>query len=155
MKKLWLLIGMLTPVAVMAAVIHGRDYGTSNDYPLNVNSSGQVELTLLAGEDQTNDVIKVEQQNSYCAGIVADGSCKASAGFLHTITCAGDDAAATAGSLAIRDATSAGTGTIIQNVNFAAAYFAPVTMTFDVTFATGLYLDFTTTGDVECSASYR
>ena len=111
--------------------------------------------SLLAGEDQTNDVLKTEQQFSYCAGIVADGSCKASAGFLHTVTCASDDAAATAGSVAIRDATSAGTGTIIQNINFAAAFFPPVTMTFDVVFSTGLYLDFTTTADVECSASYR
>lgn len=139
--------------AAMAALIHGKN--SSNGDEVYRSTSGQMTITELAGEDATADVIKVEHQYSYCAGIVADGSCKASAGFLHTVTCAGDDAAATAGSLAIRDATSAGSGTIIQNVNFAAAYFAPVTMTFDVIFSTGLYLDFTTTGDVECSASYR
>lgn len=142
------------PCIAMAALIHGRD-SSGDDWPFNANSSGQASISLLAGEDQTNGVMKTEQQFSYCAGIVADGSCKASAGFLHTVTCAGNDAAATAGSLAIRDSTSAGAGTIIQNVNFAAAYFAPVTMTFDVVFSTGLYLDFTTTADVACSASYR
>lgn len=154
MKKLAFLL-LLLPLPALADVVHGRDYGTRNDYPLNVNSSGQIETTLLAGEDQTNDVMKVEGQFSYCAGIVADGECGSGAGFVHTVTCAGDDAAATAGSLAIRDSTSAGAGTIIQNVNFAAAYFPPVTMTFDAVLSTGLYLDFTDTADVECSASYR
>jgi len=110
---------------------------------------------LLAGEDQINGVMKTEQQFSYCAGIVADGQCGSPAGFLHSVTCASDDPAATAGSMAIRDATAASTGTIIQNVNFAAAFLAPVTMIFDVVLTTGLYLDFTTTADVECSASYR
>ena len=154
MNKLAWLIALI-PVSVMAAVIHGRDYGTTNDYPVEVNSSGQIAIQLLAGEDQTNDVMKTEQQFSYCAGIVADGECGSGANFLHTVTCAGDDAAATAGSMAIRDSTSAGAGTIIQNVNFAAAYFPPVTMVFDVALSNGLYLDFTTTADVECSASYR
>ena len=147
MKK-WLLIGFLIPVVAYGATVSYFGAGSADQLGVSL-------ATLIAGEDQTNNVLRTEQQFSYCAGIVADGSCKASAGFLHTVTCAGDDAAATAGSLAIRDATSAGAGTIIQNVNFAAAYFAPVTMTFDVAFTTGLYLDFTTTADVECSASYR
>lgn len=129
--------------------------GYSGKYSLRVNSSGQVTQTLQAGEDQTNNVMRVEGQFSYCAGRVADGQCGSPAGFLHSVTCAGDDAAATAGSMAIRDATAAGAGTIIQNVNFAGAYFAPVTMIFDIVLTTGLYLDFTTTADVECSASYR
>jgi hypothetical protein len=139
-----------------ADLIHGKDYQSPNgDQVVRVNSSGQITQTLQAGEDQTNGVMKTEQQFSYCAGIVADGQCGSPARFLHSVTCAGDDPAATAGSMAIRDATAAGAGTIIQNVNFAGAYFAPVTMIFDIVLTTGLYLDFTTTADVECSASYR
>lgn len=88
-------------------------------------------------------------------GVVVDTLVKTGAGVLHSVTCAGDDAAATAGAVAIRDGVAAAGGTVIQNVNFAAAYFPPVTLIFDVRFSTGLYLDFTTTGDVACSVSYR
>lgn len=83
-----------------------------------------------------------------------DASVKTGAGFLHTVTCA-SDAAATAGTLSIRDGIAAGGGTIIATIEFIVAYFPPVTMTFDVAFGSGLYLDFTTTGDVSCTASYR
>lgn len=85
---------------------------------------------------------------------VADASIKSGSGFLHTVTCS-SDAAATAGTLDIRDAIAAGAGTIIGTITFIAAYFPPVTLTYDVGFGTGLYLDFTTTGDVSCTATYR
>lgn len=84
----------------------------------------------------------------------ADAVIKTTPGLLHTVTCS-SDAAATAGSLDIRDATAAGGGTIIATITFIAAYFPPVTMTFDILFTTGLTLDFTTTADVSCTASYR
>ena len=84
----------------------------------------------------------------------ADTLVKTGAGMVHTLTCA-SDAVATAGTLAIRDAVSAGTGTIMQQIEFVAAYLAPVTLTLDQEFATGLYLDNTTTADVHCSVSYR
>ena len=84
----------------------------------------------------------------------ADALIKTGAGMVHTVTCA-SDAAATAGTLAIRDAVSAGTGTILLQIEFVVAFFPPVTMILDQEFATGLYLDFTTTADVHCSASYK
>ncbi len=84
----------------------------------------------------------------------ADALIKTGAGMVHTVTCA-SDAAATAGTLAIRDAVSAGGGSILLQIEFVAAFFPPVTMTLDQEFATGLYLDFTTTADVHCSASYK
>lgn len=96
----------------------------------------------------------VELQYKAQAGVVADTLVKSGAGVLHTLTCA-SDAAATAGTLAVRDATSAGAGTILMQLEFTAAYFTPVTLTFDYAFSTGLYLDYTTTGDVMCSVSYR
>jgi len=161
MKKLLICLLAMPFGAYAAELVLGLP--SANDNPgwgngqnaLNLNASGQITQTLQAHEDQTNSVGRFEQQFSYCAGIVADGQCGNPARFLHTVTCASDDPSATAGSMAIRDATAAGAGTIIQNVNFAAAYFAPVTMIFDIALTTGLYLDFTTTADVECSASYR
>ena len=111
--------------------------------------------TLISGEDQTNNVLRVEQQFSYCADKTADASCKASAGFVHSISCAGTDAAATAGDVALRDATSAGTGTIVKQIAFAAAFQQPFTLMINAPFSTGIYLDFTTTADVACEVSYR
>jgi len=84
----------------------------------------------------------------------ADALIKTGAGMVHTVTCA-SDAAATAGTVAIRDAVAAGAGTVMQQITFVAAYFPPVTITLDQEFATGLYFDFTTTADVDCSASYK
>lgn len=80
---------------------------------------------------------------------------KTGSGILHTVVCASADAAATAGSVAIRDGIAAGGGTVIATIAFAAAFLAPATATFDVIFGTGLYLDFTTTADVSCTATYR
>jgi hypothetical protein len=149
-RSRYFLLGLMFAVSFSstAAIVSWFGAGSADDIGVGL-------VNLLAGEDQTNSVMKTEQQFSYCAGIVADGQCGSPATFLHTVTCASDDLVATAGSLAIRDATAAGAGTIIQNVNFAVALLAPVTMTFDVVLTTGLYLDFTTTADVECSASYR
>jgi len=109
--------------------------------------------TLLSGEDQTNNVMRVEGQFSYSGPQTADAQIKASAGFLHTLTC-NSDAAATAGSLDIYDNT-AGSGTKIHSITFGTGFYPPATMIFDVAFSTGLYLDFTTTADVTCTASYR
>lgn len=110
--------------------------------------------TLLAGEDQTNNVLRVEGQFSRQSDVTSDTLVKTGSGLLHTLTCA-SDAAATAGTLAVRDSTTAGAGTIMQQLEFVASYFPPVTLTFDYAFTTGLYLDFTTTADVHCSVSYR
>lgn len=41
--------------------VHGEDYSTGAEYALKVNSSGQIEINLLSGEDQTNSVFVVEQ----------------------------------------------------------------------------------------------
>lgn len=112
-------------------------------------------FTLIACEDQTNNVCRVEHQYTKFEAVAVDTLVKSGAGFVHTITCAGTDAAATAGDLAIRDGTAAGGGTVILRVGVAAAFFAPVTLILDVSFTTGLYLDFTTTSDVNCAASYR
>lgn len=85
---------------------------------------------------------------------LADALVKTGAGVVHTLTCA-SDAAATAGQLAVRDGTSAGGGTLIQQLEFVAAYYPASTQILDQPFVTGLFLDYTTTGDVHCSVSYR
>lgn len=149
LMALFLCLNVHADGVVMLAKPDGTPYGTlNNGLPVSLSST-------ISGEDQTNNVIKVEQQFSYCANKTADAQCGASGKrFVHTLTCAGNDAAATAGSVALSDATAAGSGNVLV-IGFAAAYFAPVTVTIDATFTTGIYLDFTTTADVSCTVSYR
>jgi hypothetical protein len=108
--------------------------------------------TLIAGEDLTANVLKVEQRFSY-TNVVADAAIKSGAGFLHSVTMT-SDAAATAGTLILYDNT-AESGTVIHTFTFEAAYATSRTIILDVSFATGLYAGFTTTGDVSTTFSYR
>lgn len=158
MKNLLLLL--LFPFAAIAEPIdasraHGiAGINLSGQKELYGVTSNQMTITLLSGEDTTNGVFKVEHQYSYVAGATGDTSVKASAGFLHAVTC-GSDAAATAGTLAIRDATAAGAGTVVFLWTFTTTEVQPRTIFIDAVFATGIYLDFTTTADVTCTVSYR
>ena len=116
---------------------------------------GFVLVNLIKGEDETNNVMRTETQMSYCANKTADAQCGASGTrFVHTLTCASNDAAATAGSVALSDATAAGSGNVLV-IGFPAAYVPAATVIIDATFTTGIYLDFTTTADVSCTVSYR
>jgi hypothetical protein len=109
--------------------------------------------TQLAGEDLTNNVLKVEGQFSgtICA---ADTQIKATAGFLHTVTISCGDAAPTAGSLIIYDNT-AESGTQVFNCTFTTTPFVPFTLIFDRVMATGIYAGFTTTADVNVEITFR
>lgn len=109
--------------------------------------------TTLSGEDQTNDVMKVEGQFSYKNIPHADTQVKASAGFVHTVTC-GSDAAATAGTIILYDNT-AESGTVVYTWTFPAANVPTATVVLDVVMTTGIYMGYTTTGDVDCVVSYR
>lgn len=114
-----------------------------------VTSSG----TLHAGEDLAADVTKTEQRFSFTR-LAADGQVKAGAGFLHTLTFACADAAPTAGSIIVYDSLTE-TGTVIYSETFDTTAFRGYSVVLDVSFSTGLYIGFTTTADVGCTASYR
>lgn len=109
--------------------------------------------TKLAGEDLTNDVLKTEQRYSFTR-LAADGQVKAGAGFLHTLTFACADAAPTAGSIIVYDSLSE-TGTVIYSETFDTTAFRGFSVVLDVSFSTGLYIGFTTTADIGCTASWR
>ena len=110
---------------------------------------------LISGEDQTNNVLRVEGQFSYSGNKTADTQVKASAGYVHNLVCIGTDAAATAGTIILYDNT-AESGTVVMSWAVqAAAYAQPVVFPLDVVMTTGIYLGFTTTADVTCTVSYR
>lgn len=126
----------------------------NEDIQLDVNGNVKSVLaTTIAGEDLTNDVLKVEQRYTY-AYVTADALVKTGAGFLHTLTFSPTDAAATAGTIFVYDKTSEATPTIFS-YTIPAAALVPVTVTLDVSFTTGLYIGFTTTADVAVTVSYR
>jgi hypothetical protein len=84
----------------------------------------------------------------------ADALVKTGAGKLHTLTFSCNDAAPTAGSVIVYDSLTE-TGTVIFNHTFTTTPFAPCSVVLDVAFATGLYIGFTTTADVNVTVSYR
>lgn len=124
--------------------------------PLQTDANGNLKATLattIAGEDITNNVLKTEQRFSFSL-VAADAAVKSGAGFLHALTFSCNDAAPTAGSIIVYDNT-AESGTQIFNHTFTTTPFVPFTVFIDASFATGLYVGFTTTADVNVTVSYR
>ena len=110
-------------------------------------------LETLAGEDVVNDVMKVEQRYAYSL-VAANAAVKSAPGFLHSLTFSCNDAAPTAGTIDVYDNTVA-SGTKIFSWTLPATAFTPCSVIIDATFATGLYVAFTTTADVNVTVSYR
>lgn len=136
----------------------GTDTADEGDIVLTRHSARRavkVDLdTQIRGEDETNNLMRVEQRFSYNAVIAADTQIKASAGFLHSVTFSCNDAAPTAGSIIIYDNT-AESGTQVFNHTFTTTPFVPFTVMLNITMTTGIYVGFTTTNDVNVSVSYR
>lgn len=132
--------------------------GTDGDYAtMNTDALGHVwtrEGYAPGAEDNVANVIKVEHRYSSSGLMTSDTQVKASAGFVHAITITPTDAAATAGTIDVYDNTSAA-GTKIFSTYIPAALIAPVTIIIDVSCANGVYVDFTTTADVNVFVSYR
>jgi len=129
--------------------------GDIADLQGDVNGNLKVREQYTPGyEDNTNNKAVVEHRYSPSALLTADGQVKASAGFIHTVTFSCDDAAPTAGTITIYDNT-AESGTEIMSWTLTTAVFNPTTITLDCTCATGIYVGFTTTADVNVLVTYR
>ena len=112
------------------------------------------EKTLLAGEDLTNNVIKVEQRFSYThqAGTTAGVNIKSGAGFLHCVTVNTPAASAV---ITLDDAISATTPTIaVITLPATLVNEGPTTACYDVAFNTGLEL-VVATGAADVTVSWR
>lgn len=114
--------------------------GTATPLPVTLQ-------TLIAGEDLTNDVHKVENRYSYTyQAAVGTTTIKSGAGFLHAITL---NAPSAGGVLTAFD--SVGTSaTIIASLGTASQ---PQTFTFNVSFTTGLSV--ANVGTQPYTVSYR
>ena len=117
--------------------------------------------SLISGEDVINDVLKVETRytnipvSGTTSRIANDQLYKSGPGYVRNISCF-SDAAATAGTIILYDNTAAGSGNIIWSFDVQAiGYPIPFVVPLEVSFITGLFLDFTTTNDMFCTVSYR
>lgn len=116
----------------------------------------------FAGEDVLNDVQKVEERyitmpsGGSTPKISADQLYKTGDGFVRSIDCY-SDAAATAGTIAVLDSTTAGAGTKLFEFDVLAVAYNPIGLRQDLNtpFSVGLFLDFTTTADMQCTLRYR
>lgn len=130
---------------------------TNGDYePFQVDANGAVWIslaTLIAGEDLTNNVLKVEQRFSFLniAAGQATTTVKSGAGFLHSITF---NSAATATNVTTVYDNTAGSGTVIA-IPAATTATVPTTLTYDCSFSTGLTIVTGTANGSNMTVSYR
>jgi Tfp pilus assembly protein PilW len=79
---------------------------------------------------------------------------KSGSGVLHSLTFSQNDAAPTAGTIDVYDSLDA-TGRKIFSWTLTTAVFNPSTVILDVEFGVGLYVNFTTTADVNVLVAFR
>lgn len=121
--------------------------GDLGDLQLDANGNLKTTLaTTIAGEDTVNDVLKIEQRNSFTNITSATTTVvKSGAGFLHAITVN----TTAAGAITIYNNTSA-TGTKIATIK---ASVAEQTFTYNVSCSTGLTIVTAAASDI--TVSYR
>lgn len=120
-----------------------------------VDSNNNVPMSLgtkIAGENLTTDRLNVEPVYSFLNIVLAaptTTTVKSGAGTLHTITF---NKPVATGTVTIYDNT-AGSGTLIGTITVPASPM-PVTLTYDISFATGLTI-VTATAAQDITVSYR
>ncbi len=96
-------------------------------------------------------------EDTYAAPVTSDTLVRTGRAFVKFMTCSPTDNAAVAGTIQLRDAVSAGAGTIaVEWTVLAIDYTVSAPKIFPVmaNFLTGVYIDFTTTSDVKCWVTY-
>lgn len=154
-------IMLLCPVVATAGTLAPAGGPTTGVLDADSNV-GTTLATTLAGEDVSNDVQKTEERyltiptGGTTAMIAADQLYKSGPGYVRGISCS-SDATATAGTITLRDSTTAGAGNILWEQDILAIAYTPGMIREDLQtpFSIGLYLDFTTTADMKCMVRYR
>ncbi len=129
--------------------------GSTNALSSDLSGNLRVTLgTLISGEDQANNVVKVEERFGYLNIVLAaptTTTVKSGAGFLHAIIV---NKAAATGVITVYDNTAA-SGTLIATITQPAAVVeSQFSLTYDVAFATGLTI-VTATAAQDITVSFR
>lgn len=101
--------------------------------------------TLISGEDQTNDVLKVEPQFNYYHYTIGSGTVKSAAGFVHAITI---NTLSTA-PVELFDAIGTAAGTVATLSGSVGSYL------YDVKCTTGITIASTTAAACDVTLIYR
>lgn len=128
--------------------------GQSNTLLLDVNGNEKVTLaTLIAGEDLTNNVLRVEQHGTYAhiAAGQATTTVKSGAGFLYGIAF---NSAATATNVTTVFDSTTGSGTVIA-IPAATTATIPTFLAYNTTFSTGLTILTATANGGDMTVVYR
>jgi hypothetical protein len=148
-------------VGVMALTVRSdtaaATAGTTGDYQPqitdNLGLTWMREYYAPVAEDNIVGVYKVEQRFSYLNIVAgqATTTVKSGAGFLHSITL---NSAATATNVTTVYDSTTGSGTVIA-IPAATTATVPTTLTYDVSFATGLTIVTATANGSNMTVSYR
>jgi hypothetical protein len=158
---LCLIVGASPPAWADTAIQLEQANGTQSRLGGAGNSANESLTTYLSGEDPTATGanatgVTVTEHRYLTAGLkTADFQVKASAGFLHCIIIAPNDAAPTAGQIDIYDNTAESGTKIFHYEVVVTTMFAPIQVCPDRIMSTGIYLGFTTTADVAVTVTYR
>lgn len=147
-----------------AIAIAGVGYAIANTLTVNhwLDTAGNLLVSLgtcISGEsncalDSPGSYLMVRTVLTSSGQKTGDAQIKAAAGYVSHMICQGTDAAATAGTIIIHDALTE-TGTALFTFTVAALdYHTPMVFPIQVNAATGIYLGYTTTGDVNCTVYY-
>lgn len=147
-------------VALCVAVLAPLTANAKNDGDGNLMVS---EGTLKACEDILNGICKTEEHDTTIptggtdAMVAADQLYKTGPGYVRGIEMSWTYAAATVGTIALRDNTVAGAEQASWSRGILAADYSVhgVKADLQTDFAVGLFLDFTTTTDLSCMVRYR
>lgn len=112
------------------------------------------QITHGAGEDISQDVLKVEQRSDSNYTITTDTGVSSTSGVLRGIVLMQTDAAPTAGSIDVYDNT-AGSGNKLFTVTIDTTVFRAMYIPLNLPYSNGIYVDFTTTTDVAVVLDYR
>lgn len=121
-----------------------------------VDENGNLKTTLadgIAGERIDEDVLAVEHQFQTLM-CTADTLVHTGAGLLGRLTFSCNDAAPTGGTISVYDGID-NSGTLIYSETFDTTPFRGYSVILDRELDVGLYLDFTTTTDINVVPSYR
>lgn len=141
-------------VATTTGVYYGYQTATSSTLVATTTSLTAGTLPQVGTAYYFNS--GVQYDNTWLqAYATADTLIKSGTTFVHTITYSPTDAVATAGSIAILDAVTAGNNATTTLYSVPEAAIPPTTITLDQVFTDGVYVDFTTTADVNVSISYK
>jgi hypothetical protein len=148
-----------------AFAIAGVGYALANTLTVNhwLDTAGNLLVSLgtcISGEsncvlDSPDSYIMTRNVMLSSGQKTADAQILAAAGYVSHMICYGTDAASVAGTIILYDSLTETSTAVFTFTVGALDYHVPITFPINTNFATGIYLGYTTTTDVNCTVFYK